>query len=408
MVYKARGRNGFRYAISRLIFTKSILVNPDTFDIVFLSDTRESMGGLINSDQDSSDAIQTAFLSRGDVRFWVGEYKDGNTDAFGFRYNLEGEGTPILSNDAAAVSGAIGAWAARGGEDFPEDGLLGLCEVASTAPWREGSRRMIFWFGDATGLDQRSDGTTMATTLAALNEECVQVIAVDLNGLDELGQAPEITETILDCGLSGGLYWEVTSEEIEEEIDEILLRLFDEVIIETPSGRGHLENPSMASTVRLIGITMSNAISREVGGRLSRLRAGGAGALSVRQTPLTVAPGGKAVIPGGSVVGNRFNLWGDIDAFSQESDGQNIGATRAAVLRTPDAELDIFEGTVGVDYRLDRNWIMGLGVGTANGAADLKGVGDIDHVVDFESWPRLSGPSWRDLRKSLGWLECRI
>ena len=297
-------------SLSSLIAPVAMAQDPDTFDVVFLSDTTGSMGGLISSAQDSSNAIQTAFSSRGDVRFGVGEYKDGNSDAFGFRYNLEGEGAPILSNDAAAVSGAIGAWGASGGGDFPEDGLLGLREVASTAPWREGSRRMIFWFGDATSLDPGSDGTTMATTLAALNEECVQVIAVDLNRLDELGQATEITETVLDCGLSGGLYREVTSEEIADEIDEILLGLFDEVIIETPSSGNELETPSVASTVRLVGITMSNTISRDVGGRLSRLRAGGAGALSVTQTASSLAPGGKAVIPGHTVVRKSLQCLG--------------------------------------------------------------------------------------------------
>jgi hypothetical protein len=77
-------------------------------------------------------------------------------------------------------------------------------------------------------------------------------------------------------------------------------------------------------------------------------------------------------------VGNRFSVWGDIYAFSQDIDGQNIGATLSTALRTPDTELDIFGGTVGVDYRLDGNWTIGLGVGAANGEADLNGVGDID------------------------------
>lgn len=167
------------------------------------------MGGLINSAQASSNAIVTSFLTRGDVQFGVGEYKDGNSDAFGFRYNLTGEG-PVFSNDPDTLGTAIGAWGASGGGDFPEDGLLGLREVASTAPWREGSSRMIFWFGDATSLNPGSDGTTMAQTLAALNEECVQVIAVDLNRLDDLGQATEVVSTTLDCGVRGGLIEDVS------------------------------------------------------------------------------------------------------------------------------------------------------------------------------------------------------
>ena len=377
-----------------------VAMAQDTFDVVFLSDTTGSMGGLISSAQTSSNAIQTSFLSRGDVRFGVGEYKDGNADAFGFQYNLTDAGAPILSTDSAAVSGAIGAWGASGGGDFPEDGLLGLREVASTAPWREGSRRMIFWFGDATSLDPGSDGTTMATTLAALNEECVQVIAVDLNRLDDLGQATTITSTVLDCGLQGGLYREVTAEEVETQIDEILLGLFDEVIIDS----GGPTDIPVASSARMIGITMSNTISRDVGGRLSRLRSGGPGPLSVTTTPDTVGPGGKEVIPGTTTIGDQLRVWGDIYAFSEEYDAQRSAAVPGGIL-SPDTDLDIFGGTVGIEYRIDSNWTIGLGLGAADAEADLDGYGDIDvdsvaimpYVSYYQQGALQGGDFWADL-----------
>lgn len=375
-------------------FTLSSLVAPpvfgqERFDVVFLSDTTGSMGGLINSAQNSSNAIYDSFISRGNVLFGVGEYKDGNSDGFGFRYNLTDGGDPalpVLSSDQAAISNAIGAWGASGGGDTPEDNLFGLREVASTAPWREGSSRIIFWFGDAIGLDPASDGTTLSTTLAALNEECVQVIAVDLSDLDGTGQASEIVNTTLDCGVRGGLFEDVsdlTDEELNEQINDILLRLFDEIVTESA--------PTLLdSSARLVGISMARTMSRDVGGRLARLRAGGPGELGSSRAPSTFTTDAKSglaqEIPGSVIVGDRWHVWGEAYAFTEEFNAQRDSLGR---LILPDIDFDIYGGTVGVDYRIDSNWTAGIGFGAASGEANLQGGGDLD-VDSFAIMPYVS------------------
>lgn len=374
------------FSLSSLIAPPA--VGQELYDVVFLSDTTGSMGGLISSAQNSSNAIVESFLTRGNVFFGVGEYKDGNSDAFGFRYNLTGGDPvgPIFSNDAGEVGTAIGGWGASGGGDFPEDSLFGLREVASTAPWREGSSRIIFWFGDATSLDPGSDGTTMSTTLAALNDECVQVIAVDLSRLDDLGQATEIVNTTLDCGVRGGLVEDVSALsdlELEEQIDDILLRLFDEIVTEsTPA--------LLDSSARLVGVTMARTMSRDVGGRLARLRAGGPGDLSVTQAPATFTSDAKCglaqEIPGTISFGDRWHVWGEAYAFNEKFDAQR---DRLGRLISPEIDFDIYGGTVGVDYRIDSNWTAGVGFGAASGEAELGGGGDLD-VDSFAIMPYVS------------------
>lgn len=378
------------FSLSSLIAPSA--VGQELYDVVFLSDTTGSMGGLINSAQNSSNSIVSSFLSRGDVQFGVGEYKDGNADAFGFRYNLtDGAPTPapIFSTDSAVLGTAIGAWGASGGGDEPEDAILGIREVASTAPWREGSSRMIFWFGDAPSLEPGSDGTTMAQTLAALNDECVQVIAVDLNRLDINGQATTIVDTTLDCGVRGGLIEDVSdlsNEELEDQIDDILLRLFDEV---ATGG----DNPTTAvvnAGARLVGISMSRTMTRDVGGRLSRLRAGGPGDLNSSRAPSTYSTDAKSgmqtEIPGDIIVGDRWHAWGEIYTYSEDFDAQrNV----AGAIFSPEVDFDVFGGSIGIDYRANTNWTIGLGFGAASGEAEYSPGGDLD-VDSYAIMPYVS------------------
>lgn len=378
------------FSLSSLLTQFSL--GQESYDVFFLSDTTGSMGGLINSAQNSSSAIFSSFQSRGDVRFGVGEYRDGNAGSFDFRYNLTTDGAPVLSNDSASVSAAIGEWAPSGGGDFAEDNLAGLQRVAAQTPWRKGSRRMIFWFGDAPGNDPASDNATLSTTLAALSSECVQVIAIDLSSLDSTGQATTIVNETLSCGLGGGLLEDASAlseAELDSEIDSILLSLFDEIV----TGGG--STIAFESSSRLVGISMSRTMTRNVGGRLSHLRAGGSGSLDFTTTSVASPnpKGGLAMDSKGGLTpasnveaAHRWHVWGDVYAMTEEFDGQ-LRATGA--VGTPDVDLDIYGGTVGVDYRLDQNWTLGIGFGAASGEADLNGLGDID-IDSFAIMPYVS------------------
>lgn len=211
---------------------------------------------------------------------------------------------------------------------------------------------------------------------------------MDLNRLDDLGQATEVVSTTLDCGVRGGLIEDVSDlsdAELEDEIDDILLRLFDEVVT-----GGDDTSTAVAAGARLVGVSMTRTMTRDVGGRLSRMRAGGPGELGSTPGPSTYTTDAKSdlqtEIPGDIVVADRWHVWGEIYTFSEDFDAQR-GGTGAII--APEIDFDIFGGTIGIDYRANTNWTIGLGLGAANGEAEYARGGDLD-VDSFAIMPYVS------------------
>jgi hypothetical protein len=153
-------------------------------DIFFLSDTTGSMGTTIGTVRTNAAALMTATASLGNVAWGVGEYKDGNVDAFGYLLNQ------AVTTNQAAVQTGINAWVASGGGDLPEDNLMGIRRSTTDAAsaWRAGSARILVQFGDAYGLDPASDGTTEAQATAALTSTGTKLIAVDVGAKNAAGQ----------------------------------------------------------------------------------------------------------------------------------------------------------------------------------------------------------------------------
>ena len=366
------------------------------FDVVFLSDTTGSMGDLISSAKSSSNGIYTSFSARGDVMFGVGEYRDGNSDAFAHRFNLNDMGAAALSSDGARVSSAIEQWTASGGGDFPEDNLLALRTTASDTPWRVGSKRIVFWFGDAPGHDPASDGTTMATTLAALNAHCVQVVAIDLNDLDGTGQATIITDNTLSCGDDGGLIEDLstlTGAELDSNLESILLNLFNEV---TTGGTP----VAFVSGSRSGSLITVRTMSRDVSNRLRHIRAISGSVPDEHAAILLGANGGAGSGAKGGIspqiVLHRptWEAWGQVYAFTENQDNQ-VGP--GSILIHPDLEIDVYGGSVGVDRQLNRNWAIGIALGAAKTDMDMRTVGDIDmdsiSISPYASYSRNN--AWR-------------
>ena len=154
-------------------------------DVFFLSDTTGSMGGEIGQVKTNALSVLSNISGLGDVQFAVGEYKD-ITDAFTYRLNT------ALTSNTTDVQAGINAWSATGGGDYAEANLFGLEEAAENTPWRDGSTRILIWFGDAPGHDPRA-GSTEASATAALTAENIRVQAVNSGGLDDYGQATRIT-----------------------------------------------------------------------------------------------------------------------------------------------------------------------------------------------------------------------
>lgn len=169
-------------------------------DVYFLADTTGSMGGAINGVKASAGALLASIAGLGDVQFAVGEYKDFAISPYGsagdFPYRLN---TAMTANQASAQAG-INMWGASGGNDWPESNLHALKSLAEdpATGWRDGSKRLVVWFGDAYGHDSAAHpGPTEAATIAALQAASIQVEAIDVGsaglGLDATGQATRIT-----------------------------------------------------------------------------------------------------------------------------------------------------------------------------------------------------------------------
>ncbi len=170
--------------------TKTVTVTREAptdarLDVMFLTDTTGSMGGVIGAVKTAASSILTGLGGLGDVHFSVAEYKD-DFDVYVTKLNT------ALGPSAAAATAGITSWSASGGGDFPEANLHALSTFAGSTPWRAGSTRVIVWFGDAPGHDP-SSGSSLASTIAALGAEGIVVHAIDSGSLDSTGQATAIT-----------------------------------------------------------------------------------------------------------------------------------------------------------------------------------------------------------------------
>jgi len=200
--------------------TKTVTVDAGTptsskVDVFFLADTTGSMGSALSAVKAGASSILSSLSGLGDVAFGVGEYRD-IYDAFTYRTN-----TTLTTNTATAQSG-INMWNAGGGGDGPEAQLYALEEVAETTPWREGSKRIVVWFGDYYGHDPRA-GSTEASAIAALNAEdvVVQALNVGYGALDATGQATRITDAT-----GGDLYNGVQASTIVDTIKKSVEDVF--------------------------------------------------------------------------------------------------------------------------------------------------------------------------------------
>lgn len=387
--------------ISAIITCGSVVpaMSQSLFDVFFLSDTTGSMGSPINGVGSSSNLIVGSFLGTGnDVLFGVGEYKDGNADAFAFRYNLVNEGLPIFSSSAAAISSAIGQWSATGGGDIPEDNLLALRSVAETAPWRPGSRRIVYWFGDAPSLDPGSDGTTLSATLAALAANCIEVFAVDVSGSGSLddgtGQVPAIVNNTLDCGRDGGELIELNLSGLTpEEAAELILSVLSESFVNVA---GDNTVPVVMSGNINGSIILSRTMTRDVGSRLFTMRAGMHDrplATTTTQAAPSSAKGGKAGMATETISASynpQWEVWGQMyySDDSQDALTQAIPGGGNRLLRA-DTDTEILGGSVGVERRLGGPWSVGLAFGYAEADVDMRSVADTD-IDSFALIPYVS------------------
>lgn len=122
-------------------------------DIYFLADTTGSMGSIIDAVKTGASSILNSLAALGlDLAYGVGNYRDFPHDPFAFQHQLN----PNTSQ--ATVQAAINGWTLGNGVDWPEAAFYALDQLSDSAPvtpigWRNDSKRIVVWFGDAPSHD---------------------------------------------------------------------------------------------------------------------------------------------------------------------------------------------------------------------------------------------------------------
>jgi len=174
--------------IQKTVRTPAIAPMPDVY---FLADTTGSMYTVVAAVQAAAGTIlNTISALDPSAQFGAGWYKD-------FPYDTAAWGASSIG-DAATALAIIAGWEGSGGYDGPEGQFAALFNLAtdSSISWRDGSSRILVWFGDAPGHDPIPADFTghldldEATVTAALVAAGIRVIAISTTtgypaGLDD-------------------------------------------------------------------------------------------------------------------------------------------------------------------------------------------------------------------------------
>jgi len=185
--------------LSNCFSTSGIPGGEGDVDILFLTDSTGSLGGLIATVKavfsPLVDAIQ-AQLPSVDFRWAVADYKDyedGGAYASGWNVGQ------TFTASVPAAQAAIDAWSASGGGDTPEQNLSALSLAGSdwltTLAGRAGAQKAVVWAGDVPGWENNAKGNgypTLAATISSLVTAGVTVFGVNTEGvgtgIDAIGQ----------------------------------------------------------------------------------------------------------------------------------------------------------------------------------------------------------------------------
>jgi Domain of unknown function DUF11/WD40-like Beta Propeller Repeat len=170
------------------------LVDPD---IVLLIDDTGSMGAVVEDvRRDMRLLIDQVRAKHPSARFGVAAYRD-EVDGPGLDFRVEQQ--PIAAETAEQLrllDAALGRLGAEGGDDFPEDWINALYQVATGAiTFRPTSSKIIILVGDAPSHDP-SLGHPLDAAIDALTKRSIKLVGVPTGSglLDELDQATKVAE----------------------------------------------------------------------------------------------------------------------------------------------------------------------------------------------------------------------
>jgi uncharacterized protein with beta-barrel porin domain len=131
-------------------------------------------------------------------------------------------------------------------------------------------------------------------------------------------------------------------------------------------------------------LTAAWAGTRDVGSHLFRHRAGIRPG-SYTPPPVKAPAGVKASAQSSKVaaivapVPNRWEVFGSLFYYNEDRDG---GFSRAGagglVVRGSDSTLDVFGGTLGLEYNINRNWSVGFAVSGSESDLNVGSAGNVD------------------------------
>jgi uncharacterized protein YhjY with autotransporter beta-barrel domain len=147
----------------------------------------------------------------------------------------------------------------------------------------------------------------------------------------------------------------------------------------------------LSSTLRLTSISVARTVTRDVGDRLFRMRAGRpqAGGQQAAAAPAaaTDAKGGMVQSSKSPIMmpaeTRNWEVYGTVFYFTEDQDQQNLSAhtaNGALVTRTvhPDTSVDIFGGNAGFEYRFNNRVSAGFAVGASTTDVDMTTIGSSD------------------------------
>lgn len=149
-------------------------------DLYLLSDATGSMDGAIETSKKSfNEVVKARSAVSSDVTFGVGFYRDVGEIPF---KNLQ----TITSNTSKAIA-AINKLEATGGGDYQESNLFALSQVATLPEigWRDGSRKILVYFGDAPGKEPTCPNgvkITREVVIEQLKAKDITVVATSFDG----------------------------------------------------------------------------------------------------------------------------------------------------------------------------------------------------------------------------------
>jgi len=175
---------GSSFNVDKVVTTAEIPPKPD---VVLLVDDTGSMGPAIASIKTNLDSVITAVIGvQSSAQFAVTSFGDL---AFPNPFTVN----QVLTNDESLLKAAVNSLTASGGGDIPEDWINALYKISTGAiTFRPDSSRIIVLVSDAPSHDP-SGGHTLANAISALTAQSIRVIGVNVQDLDQTGQATAVT-----------------------------------------------------------------------------------------------------------------------------------------------------------------------------------------------------------------------